>query len=204
MTRDIPGRRRGPSGGDILFLGSFAHLPNVDAVVWFASEVFPLVRCSATSACISGQDPPPEVALGVSADTSCRHPIVVHGHRPDPMPAGWLPAERRALARWGAGIKRQGGDEPRGRAALRRHQRGGRGRRAGRGPGNPGATRLRKSPRPSPGSYGRCPLAADSEAGSRRPSVSSHSPQIEEWRLFLDIGPAPASTLSQRLTLRRH
>lgn len=34
-----PGDRR-----DVLFVGGFAHEPNVDAVIWFASEVWPLVR----------------------------------------------------------------------------------------------------------------------------------------------------------------
>ena len=34
-----PGERH-----DVLFVGGFAHEPNVDAVIWFASEVWPLVR----------------------------------------------------------------------------------------------------------------------------------------------------------------
>jgi len=109
MTRDIPGRRRGPSGRrDILFLGSFAHLPNVDAVVWFAGEVFPLVRerLGDVSLHIVGKDPPPDVvALGASAGMSGRHPIVIHGYRPkiDEL----LDGCRLSVAplRWGAGIK---------------------------------------------------------------------------------------------------
>jgi Glycosyltransferase len=55
---------------------------------------------------IVGKDPPPEVvALGVSADTSCRHPIVIHGHRPEID--ALLDGCRLSVAplRWGAGIK---------------------------------------------------------------------------------------------------
>lgn len=109
ITRDIPGRRRGPSGRrDILFLGSFAHLPNVDAIVWFAGEVLPLVRqrLGDVSLHIVGKDPPPEVAaLGTSADRPGRHPIVIHGHRPDIDEL--LDGCRLSVAplRWGAGIK---------------------------------------------------------------------------------------------------
>ena len=28
----------------LLFVGGFAHPPNADAVLWFAKEVFPLIR----------------------------------------------------------------------------------------------------------------------------------------------------------------
>jgi len=109
MTRDIPGRRQGTRGRrDILFLGSFAHLPNVDAIVWFAGEVFPLVRerLGDVSLHIVGKDPPPEVAaLGISADRPGRHPIVIHGHRPDIDDL--LDGCKLSVAplRWGAGIK---------------------------------------------------------------------------------------------------
>ncbi|MDO8726222.1 MAG: sulfatase-like hydrolase/transferase [Candidatus Methanoperedens sp.] len=29
---------------DIIFVGNFTHLPNIDAVIWFAKEIFPLIK----------------------------------------------------------------------------------------------------------------------------------------------------------------
>jgi glycosyltransferase involved in cell wall biosynthesis len=47
----------------LLFVGGFAHQPNVDGVVWFAKEVFPLVRQALPDIewRIVGREPPPEV-----------------------------------------------------------------------------------------------------------------------------------------------
>lgn len=45
----------------LLFLGSFRHLPNVEALNWFVDEVFPLVRRAEPKArlVVIGSDPPP-------------------------------------------------------------------------------------------------------------------------------------------------
>lgn len=47
----------------LLFVGGFAHQPNLDAVLWFAKEVFPLVRQALPDIewRIVGRDPPPEI-----------------------------------------------------------------------------------------------------------------------------------------------
>lgn len=87
---------------DLVFVGGFRHPPNVDAVVWFAREVMPIVRArlpQVTFHCV-GSDPPDEVrALGALAG------VVVHGHVPDLAPM--MDGLRIAVAplRYGAGVK---------------------------------------------------------------------------------------------------
>ncbi len=45
IARDIPGRGRGFQGRhDICFLGGFSHTPNIDAVEYFISEIWDLVK----------------------------------------------------------------------------------------------------------------------------------------------------------------
>ncbi|MBL8256196.1 MAG: glycosyltransferase [Pseudoxanthomonas mexicana] len=87
---------------DLVFVGGFRHPPNVDAVLWFGREVFPLIRARQPDLrfhCI-GMGPPAEV-LALQA-----HPgIVVHGHVPDLGP--YMDGVRVAIAslRFGAGVK---------------------------------------------------------------------------------------------------
>lgn len=47
----------------LLFVGGFVHQPNRDAVIWFAKEVFPLVRSELPNIKwhIVGREPPPEI-----------------------------------------------------------------------------------------------------------------------------------------------
>jgi len=57
-----------PSGREpftLLFLGSFRHLPNVEALQWFLQEVFPRIRNDEPRArlVIVGSDPPPRHSL---------------------------------------------------------------------------------------------------------------------------------------------
>jgi glycosyltransferase involved in cell wall biosynthesis len=57
-----------PSGREpftLLFLGSFRHLPNVEALQWFLKEVFPKIRVAEPRAklVIVGSDPPPRHSL---------------------------------------------------------------------------------------------------------------------------------------------
>lgn len=45
VFKDIPGAAKGyEQRRDILFIGSFPHKPNIDAVVYFAESVFPIIR----------------------------------------------------------------------------------------------------------------------------------------------------------------
>lgn len=45
LTREIPGRQNSfEHRRDIFFVGFFGHAPNVDAIVYFTSEIWPLVR----------------------------------------------------------------------------------------------------------------------------------------------------------------
>jgi GT2 family glycosyltransferase/glycosyltransferase involved in cell wall biosynthesis len=61
--RDFPGPRTPAEGQDILFVGSFVHVPNEDAVVWLVNEILPLIRARAGCARlrIVGTDPPARV-----------------------------------------------------------------------------------------------------------------------------------------------
>jgi GT2 family glycosyltransferase len=49
----------------LLFLGSFRHLPNVEALAWFLKEVFPRIRKAEPRArlIVIGSDPPPRHSL---------------------------------------------------------------------------------------------------------------------------------------------
>src|SRR5262249_12964322 len=49
----------------LLFLGSFRHLPNAEALNWFVEKVFPLVRAQEPAArlIVIGSDPPPRHSL---------------------------------------------------------------------------------------------------------------------------------------------
>ncbi|GAB3744707.1 glycosyltransferase [Lysobacter olei] len=87
---------------DVVFVGGFRHPPNVDAVLWFAGEVWPHVQASEPGAvfhCIGGDVPPEIKAL------AARPGIRVHGHVPDIAP--YMSDVRVAVAplRFGAGVK---------------------------------------------------------------------------------------------------
>ncbi|WP_334177542.1 glycosyltransferase [Pseudoxanthomonas sp.] len=87
---------------DLVFVGGFRHPPNVDAVLWFGREIFPLIRARLPDIrfhCI-GMAPPSEV-LALQAQPG----IVVHGHVVDLDP--YMDGVRVAIAplRFGAGVK---------------------------------------------------------------------------------------------------
>lgn len=77
-------RQRGERarGNAILFVGGFRHQPNVDAVLWFTHEIFPIIRVRMPDAVfrIAGSHPPEEIyalqaipgveVLGYVSDTS--------------------------------------------------------------------------------------------------------------------------------------
>jgi glycosyltransferase involved in cell wall biosynthesis len=64
-TEQYEFRPNGREPFTLLFLGSFRHLPNVEALNWFLKEVFPLIRKSEPRArlVIAGSDPPPRHSL---------------------------------------------------------------------------------------------------------------------------------------------
>ena len=117
LARDAPGARvevlsnlhqvAGPGQPfaqrrDLVFVGGFRHPPNVDAVRWFAGEVFPRVREALPGIrfhCIGAHAPAEILALG------SRPGVAVHGHVPDIAP--FMDGCRIALAplRYGAGVK---------------------------------------------------------------------------------------------------
>jgi glycosyltransferase involved in cell wall biosynthesis/SAM-dependent methyltransferase len=86
---------------DIVFIGGFLHRPNVDAVIYFVKEVFPLIRKELPGVrfLIIGSDPSPEV-LQLGSDD-----IVVTGYVERLQPI--LDACRLTVAplRYGAGYK---------------------------------------------------------------------------------------------------
>lgn len=60
---DFPTPRLPPAGQTILFVGSFGHAPNEQALLWFVNEVLPLVRtrCATARLLVAGSRPGPNV-----------------------------------------------------------------------------------------------------------------------------------------------
>ena len=85
----------------MLFIGSFAHPPNTDAVLWFCSEIFPhaLAAVPELRLLIVGADPPPDVQA--LADDR----VSVLGHVPDVAPLFDRCRLSVAPIRYGAGVK---------------------------------------------------------------------------------------------------
>jgi GT2 family glycosyltransferase/glycosyltransferase involved in cell wall biosynthesis len=116
LARDAPGARvevlsnvhpvlgcrrgHGERAG-LFFVGGFQHPPNLDAVIWFAQEVFPTIRAALPGIefHVVGSRMPPAI-LGLEGDG-----IRIHGHVADLEP--FLDGCRIALAplRYGAGVK---------------------------------------------------------------------------------------------------
>jgi glycosyltransferase involved in cell wall biosynthesis len=99
-----------PSGGlpyeqrsGLLFVGGFAHQPNVDGVLWFAKEVFPLVRQALPTMewRIVGREPPSEILSLVG------NGIIVEGGVSENRLEALYRSSRLVVAplRFGAGIK---------------------------------------------------------------------------------------------------
>jgi glycosyltransferase involved in cell wall biosynthesis len=103
IFEQIPGALSGfDARRDILFIGSFPHLPNIDAVVYFAEEIFPLVLLQHPHLRfkIVGSKPPEEIRRLAA------HPnIDVLGYVEDLEPL--FESIRLSIAplRYGAGIK---------------------------------------------------------------------------------------------------
>ena len=88
---------------DVMFLGGFNHGPNVDAALWFAKEIFPLVQKELPHLHwhILGSHPPKEVE-----ELTCGK-ITVHGFVTDEQLADFYASCRMSIVplRYGAGIK---------------------------------------------------------------------------------------------------
>lgn len=87
---------------DILFIGSFPHKPNVDAVLYFANEIFPVLRQQLPEVKfhVVGSEPTPEVLA-----LAQRPGIIVHGFVDDITPLFRSVRLTVAPLRFGAGIK---------------------------------------------------------------------------------------------------
>jgi glycosyltransferase involved in cell wall biosynthesis len=86
---------------DICFVGGFQHPPNVDAVRWFAQEIWPLIAAALPDARfhVIGSRVPEEIAAFAAER------VLVHGYVPDLTP--YLDGCRISVAplRYGAGVK---------------------------------------------------------------------------------------------------
>ena len=88
---------------DLVFVGGFRHLPNLDAMQWFMGDVFPRVRQQLPDVhfhCIGADVPDSILALAANHEG-----ITVHGYVPDVVP--YMEGCRIAVAplRFGAGVK---------------------------------------------------------------------------------------------------
>jgi len=86
---------------DIVFVGGFDHPPNVDAAIWLAGEIFPLIHARVPQArlVILGNRPPQSVTSLAGGD------IVVTGYVPELTP--YYERARMSVSplRYGAGVK---------------------------------------------------------------------------------------------------
>lgn len=87
----------------ITFVGGFAHLPNVDGILWFVREVFPLIsrEISDVTLTIIGSNPPQEI-VSLNSDH-----IKVTGYISDDELRAYYSLSRVVVApiRFGAGVK---------------------------------------------------------------------------------------------------
>ena len=91
------------SGADLVFVGSMDWLPNVDGVLYFVSEVLPLIRQKrpGCTLAIVGRIPPPKISELAAAD-----PLVqVTGTVPDIRPYLWGSAVSIVPLRIGGGTR---------------------------------------------------------------------------------------------------
>jgi GT2 family glycosyltransferase/glycosyltransferase involved in cell wall biosynthesis len=101
-----PGTARPDGRSGVLFVGSFDHVPNRDAVKWLVGEIMPLVRRRRPDvvAHIVGSNPPAEV-LELAGDG-----VVVHGWVADLGPVYEAAQAVIAPLRFGAGVKGKVGE----------------------------------------------------------------------------------------------
>ncbi len=86
---------------DIIFIGGFDHLPNVDAVIFFVKEIFPLIKESLPDVrfYVAGSNPPRQVLSQGSED------VIIAGYIKDLIPYFESCKLSVAPLRYGAGVK---------------------------------------------------------------------------------------------------
>jgi glycosyltransferase involved in cell wall biosynthesis len=88
---------------DILFVGGFGHLPNVDGVLWFVNEVWPIIKAGIPSArfIVAGSNPPAAVKALSSNE------ILIRGYVADDELERLYSSCKLAVIplRYGAGVK---------------------------------------------------------------------------------------------------
>ena len=86
---------------DLLFIGGFEHVPNVDGVLWFVHEILPLIqkKISGVRFNVVGSRAPAEIKR-LHSDA-----ILVHGFVPDVKPLFSTCRLSVAPLRFGAGVK---------------------------------------------------------------------------------------------------
>lgn len=91
-----------PAAKNLVFVGAFSHNPNVDAMLWFADEIFPEVLRGHPDAklVVVGSAPTPEIEA-----LSAREGITVTGRVPDVAPYYRMARVVLAPLRIGSGIK---------------------------------------------------------------------------------------------------
>lgn len=91
-----------PTEPSLVFVGAYSHHPNVDAMVWFVEDIFPLIRRQVPGASLTivGSAPPPRIT-----DLGSRPGVTVTGAVPEVAP--YIQAARVAVVplRVGSGIK---------------------------------------------------------------------------------------------------
>jgi glycosyltransferase involved in cell wall biosynthesis len=87
---------------EILFVGGFRHHPNVDGLLWFTSEIWPMVKTQVPEAMLTvvGSTPPPEV-LALNGLPG----VHIAGYAPEMAPYLDRAAVSIAPLRYGAGMK---------------------------------------------------------------------------------------------------
>jgi GT2 family glycosyltransferase len=103
IPRDMPGRQQDfAQRKDLLFIGGFQHPPNVDAVLYFVHNVFPLIKAQLPELkfYVVGSKPPAEIRQ-LAADAS----IIVTDYVPDAGPYFNQCRVSVAPLRYGAGLK---------------------------------------------------------------------------------------------------
>jgi glycosyltransferase involved in cell wall biosynthesis len=95
--------RPDPGSKIVTFLGSFLHEPNIDAVNWFVSQIWPIIRSVEPKATLKivGNDPSGKLAASHSPDQG----VFYCGWVPNLEPIFWETAVWVAPLRYGAGIK---------------------------------------------------------------------------------------------------
>ncbi|MFQ3535832.1 MAG: glycosyltransferase family 4 protein [Aggregatilineales bacterium] len=99
LARFTPGEPT--QGADLLFVGNYEYPPNVDAALWLARELFPLIkaRCPQAELWLVGNAPPPALRTCAAPD------VHITGHVPTLQPYYARAALFVAPLRFGAGIK---------------------------------------------------------------------------------------------------